>query len=367
MAWTEEEIAHSRSLLGVPAGASSTEVEQAYLRRSYALLHANGSDEDKEQLKLAREALLEVMRELEQRQLSEARVGAEQRAAEMREARLVAEFEQEEEATKEKVPVGFHPASFDNALVNAVVVPAIAALGVLASVSPLNLLLNGYYVWVHEFGHATVAWLTGRRALPLPFGWTNISEHRSAFVCFGLLFLFAVLFIVGARERKIFPVAAAVVLAFAQFVMTWRWPENIGYKWSVFAGVGGEFYLSAATMALFYFRLPQKMRWGVCRYFFLFIGAGSFFRIWSFWQKVKRGEEGIPYGSMIGGEDDEGGDMNILHDDFDWSQHDIVNNYHRLGTACLWALAIVYVFFALRLDRWPRRWLARAAQNSPSA
>ncbi len=363
MSWSEEELVHCRALLGVTAEATDETIRKAYLQKSYALIRASASAEDKEQLQLARDALLEVLHAAEQQQLAAAREAVQATRAEREVAQLVAAVEQAEaaEAEKEKDPGRFHPASFDSVVVNAAYAPLVAALGVLLGAGPLQFFLSGFFVWIHEFGHATAAWMTGRRALPLPLGWTPIAEERSTFVYFGVLFLLAVFFIAGAKEKKVFPMLAAVALALAQYVMTWRWSEDTGYKWSIFAGTGGEFYLAALMVGLFYVRLPQKFRWGACRYFFLFVGAAGFFRIWSFWKQVKRGAEGIPYGSMIGGEDDQGGDMNILHDEFHWSQRDIIHTYDRLGTACLVALAVLYVCFALRLDRFPRRWLERAA------
>jgi len=148
-----------------------------------------------------------------------------------------------------------------------------------------------------------------------------------------------------------------VAMALLQAFMTWRLPEDRAQMWIAFGGVGGEFYLSAAMVGLFYFQFPEKFKWGACRYFFLFIGAGSFFETFMFWKKVKRGEEGIPYGSMINGEEDAGGDMNGLHDEFGWTQHEIIYTYNHLADACLVVLLVVYVIFALRLSRLPARLL----------
>jgi hypothetical protein len=153
----------------------------------------------------------------------------------------------------------------------------------------------------------------------------------------------------------------AVMLAVLQAVMTWVLPQERVRLWIDFAGVGGEFYLAAAMMALFYVRLPEKFRWGGCRYVVLFISAGSFFGTYAFWKKVKHGEEGIPYGSMINGEEDAGGDMNGLHDVFGWTQSEIIRTYNHLADACVVALVVVYVIFALRLDKLPARWLQSRA------
>jgi hypothetical protein len=102
---------------------------------------------------------------------------------------------------------------------------------------------------------------------------------------------------------------------------------------------------------LFYFEFPEKFKWGACRYVFLFLGTASFFQTYLSWKKVKHGEEGIPYGSMINGEEDAGGDMNGLHDGFGWSQHDIIYTYNHLADACVVALVVVYLVFVLRLNR----------------
>jgi hypothetical protein len=250
------------------------------------------------------------------------------------------------------------PTSFDSTLVNALAPPLVAGLAILVRVSPLGFLLEGFHVWVHELGHASVAWMTGRKALPLPIGWTNVEQDRSVFVYAGVLALLATLAVTGWRERRAAPIFLGAALACLQAYMTWILPEDRGHMWMIFAGVGGEFYVAAAMMGAFYFQFPDGFRWGGCRYLFLFIGAASFSETWSFWRDVKRGIEGIPYGSMIGGEDDGGGDMNILRDDYSWTQHRIFQTYGRLGDWCLWTLLLIYLFFNLRLDRYTDHLLA---------
>ena len=247
-------------------------------------------------------------------------------------------------------PNPYDPLAFDRPLVNAIVPPLVIAFAVLVTLSPLGFLLTGFHIWVHEFGHATVAWLTGKRALPLPIGWTNISPEKSLFVYVGVLALLAVLFAAGWKERKLSAIVAAMAIAVLQFYLTWMLPAEPARMWVVFGGVGGEFYLAAAMIGLFYFELPEKFKWGACRYVFLFIGASSFFQTYVLWKKILHGTEGIPYGSMVNGEDDASGDMNTLHEDFNWTQHDIIHRYNHLADACVIGLAIVYLVFVLRLD-----------------
>src|SRR5258708_6086715 len=196
--------------------------------------------------------------------------------------------------------------------------------------------------------------MCGFRATPLPFGWTPGEPEHSNFVYSGLLLMFGILFVAGWRERKVWPMIAAVALAALQFHMTWRMRElDQEFWWSAFGGVGGEFYLSALFMAFFFVQLPEKFKWGACRYVFFVIGASAFVNIYLRWDKVYHGLEEIPFGSMINGEGDQGGDMNKLMDGFGWTKAMIRRNYHLLGNGCLLGLGITYAVFVLRLNKIP--------------
>ena len=350
----ERELEQCYAALGVEPGIGSDALKRAYLQKSYALIRRGASEEERERLRLAHETITAHRDTLARQQQAEAMARAKAALAVAQSAQAEAAAEEEPTAVPSNP---YDPSSFDSPLVNALAFPVVAVLAILAKRSFLGFFLTGFHVWVHEFGHATVAWLTGKRALPLPIGWTNIGPEKSLFVYFGILFLLGLMFVAGAKERKVWPMVFAIVLALAQAWMTWWLPEETARMWIAFAGVGGEFYLAAAMMGMFYFQLPEKFRWGGCRYFFLFVGAGSFFETYVFWKQVKRGEEGIPYGSMVNGEDDAGGDMNTLRDDFGWTQHRIIYTYNHLADACLVALVVVYLAFALRPDRLAVRWM----------
>jgi MFS superfamily sulfate permease-like transporter len=234
---------------------------------------------------------------------------------------------------------------------NLIVPPVLVGLAWLVTLTPFAFFLRGFQIWVHEFGHATVAWMTGRRALPLPFGWTNVEPEFSHFVYFGVLFLLTVLFVAGWRERKVWPMVFAVALAGLQYWMTWRWPEARQQFWFSFGGVAGEFVLNALAMMLFFVELPDRFRWGTCRYIVFFLAAASFILSFTFWQRVYHGQEPLPLGTMIGGEDDAGGDLNILIDDFGWSPVRIRQTYHILAVACAWAGVAAYLLAACRVGR----------------
>ncbi|HVU38922.1 MAG TPA: M50 family metallopeptidase [Opitutales bacterium] len=245
-----------------------------------------------------------------------------------------------------------HPLfAFGNWRTNFFLPPLLMVAAWLAQTSSLGFLLQGFHVWMHEFGHATAAWLCGRRATPLPMGWTPVEPEYSPFVYWGLLLLFVILFAAGWKERKVWPMLAAVALAGLQFYMTWVMPEDRQEFWyGAFGGVGGEFYLSTLLMVSFYVQLPDKFRWGLCRYVFFFIGASAFLHIVNYWDQIYHGQQDIPMGSMINGEDDSNGDMNKLMNDYLWSADKIRYTYQYLGYWCWGVLGVVYLAFVLRAN-----------------
>jgi hypothetical protein len=240
--------------------------------------------------------------------------------------------------------------SFENRYINRCALPIAFSIGALLHWSKLDLLLLGMRIWIHEVGHAVVAWFSGRRATPLPFGWTNVSLDRSpiSYICF--LTLWGLLFYSGWKERKRWTMGIAVAAMLGQFGMTWFMPQDTFEMWFAFGGVGGEFYISALLVVGFYLPLPDRWHWGFWRYPALFMGASTFFKALSFWHQVKRGSEQIPWGTMLNGSGDAGGDMNQLRD-FGWSDGQIVNTYIAIGQLCLWVTIGIYVVRAISSNR----------------
>lgn len=238
--------------------------------------------------------------------------------------------------------------SFKSPLNNAIAFPASILLAlVINSTLFLKILFLPFQIWIHEFGHATVAWLSGRHATPLPFGWTNIGLERSLFVYFGVLTLLGLLFWSGWCEGKSWSMVLAVSLAVLQFLMTWNLSEDAFQMWCSFGGIGGEFYLSTLLMVSFYFRLPERWRWDFWRYILMLVAASTFWDSFWYWHRITRGEASIPWGSLFGGEGDAGGDMNRLSWEFGWSDAQIIETYSQLGNVCAIALFAVYLYFLI--------------------
>lgn len=383
---TPEELAQCHDALGVPATVTLTELERAYMRRNFALIkgRSGAADEvnadleaERAMLKAAYDRLSAHLRVQELAAHVGARKpdagggssaagsaapsprvdldGAGRRRPQLSPAHLPPPprtlLTPPVVPPREPEAEEFLLLRFDDWRVNTFVPPLLLALAWAITVSPLGFLLQGFQVWMHEFGHAVPSWLSGWRATPLPFGWTPVEQEHSNFVYFGLLLLFVILFLAGLKERKVWPMLAAVGLAALQFFMTWRLAEARKEFWMVWGGVGGEFALSTLFMTAFWVQLPEKFKWGACRYVFFFIGAAAFLNIWLRWGDVYRGLEEIPFGSMINGEEDAGGDMNRLMDDYGWKKHDIRRSYWLLGRGCWVALGVMWLLFALRLNR----------------
>lgn len=242
---------------------------------------------------------------------------------------------------------------FNHPLTNAIAFPAALIVGMMLN-TILPFVMFPFHIWIHEFGHATVAWLSGYRALPLPFGWTSIAGEKQVFVYLGVLFLLGLFIRQGWREQKRWPIAIGSALVVLQFYMTWVMSERQFLVWVSFSGIGGEFYLSAFLMACFYVRLPDRWRWDFWRFVVLVIAAATFCQAFWRWHLINLGVAQIPWGTIFGGSGDAGGDMNQLNWAYGWSSDRIISTYRRLGELCAFGLLGIYLFFAAKMN--PHAW-----------
>jgi len=251
--------------------------------------------------------------------------------------------------------------SFDSWTVNLWAYPAAVVVALLVNnIALLQVLHLPWHIWIHELGHATIAWWSGHRALPLPFGWTSISSEKDPFVYFGILFLLALLF-KSAREEQIqWLQPLAIVLALLQFYMTWLMSNRTKEMLITFGGVGGEFYISTFLIACFYLRLPNRWRWEFWRFVVLGVAASSLWRSFWQWHSIQKGLAPIPWGTLLGGQGDAAGDMNRLVYEFGWSQSQIVQTYKGLGNGCVLFLLGLYALFGLRTN--PEMWFSLQAR-----
>ncbi len=245
--------------------------------------------------------------------------------------------------------------SFNNRYSNGIIFPALLVLGMLLNAMPIfDLLLRGIKIWIHEFGHAVIAWLAGRQAIPLPIGWTNVNPERSVFVYLGVLILLGLLYWSGQKEGKRWPMVLAVSLAVVQFGMTWLMSPTTFDMLLAFGGIGGELYLSTLLMVSFFFPLPAYWRWDFYRYPVVIGAAFTFWGQFWLWKRIRIGKASIPFGMMWG--DAEHGDMNILVNRHQWEPGQLIGTYNTIANLCFLALLGIYAYTLYRQHR-HRLWL----------
>lgn len=270
---------------------------------------------------------------------------------------------------------GFTPddtdlSSFNNRISNAILFPVLMVLAMaMNAMSIVKFLLRGISIWFHEFGHAIVAWLSGRKAIPLPLGWTPVEPERSPLVYGCVLALLGLLFWAGRKEGKRWPMVLAVALAVIQFSMTWLMSADTFDMLLYFGGIGGEFLLCTLLMVGFYFPLPDYFRWDLYRYPVVLGAAFTFWGSFWSWRQIDKGVASIPWGSMWGGPEHTGGDMNQLSLSHGWSNAQIIGTYNTLGSWCVLALLGIYGYFLLKQNHtvffgWWQRLIAQTSGRS---
>jgi hypothetical protein len=202
---------------------------------------------------------------------------------------------------------------------------------------------------IHELGHATLLWLGSRWAVPLPMITMNLSCSRSP-----LLFVLVFVAAAYAGQRAWREGSRGLARLFAALcvlqVLVTLLPSHTFDMLVQFAGVGGEFYLSAWLVSAFYYRFPPDLRWDQARWFFLFIGAGTFTLNAQRWLAARHDRSAIPWGAFFGGD----GDMDHLRDQFGWSEAHIVSVYLWVGAVSAALVLGHYLWFALRGTPEPR-------------
>ncbi|MEO1622263.1 MAG: hypothetical protein AAFU53_14685, partial [Cyanobacteria bacterium J06632_3] len=107
---------------------------------------------------------------------------------------------------------------------------------------------------------------------------------------------------------------------------------------------------------------PEYWRWDFFRYpAVLFAGFTFIGSAWQ-WRQIRRGLVDIPWGSLFGGSDHIGGDMNQLSLVYGWSTQRIIDTYNSIGSICIVVIFSVYLYFFIkhRSYQWlPALWQRR--------
>jgi hypothetical protein len=185
----------------------------------------------------------------------------------------------------------------------------------------------------HELGHALVAWSTGRRAIPLPFGWTSGSFDRS-WLLVSMQLLFATLLAVhGARERKPVAIAAAIALG-AVFALGLATPLHASEPWLVAGGTIGEALLPSLALLAFHAPLPERARWDFWRWPVAIAAILALASVVQHDLAIAAGTRPMPFGSFVSGRQGDG-DLERLVNDYGWARERLPHLFGALGWTAL--------------------------------
>lgn len=234
--------------------------------------------------------------------------------------------------------------------VDLLALPCALLLGLAAHATALGrLLAYPLQLQFHELGHALMAWLTSRAALPLPFGFTFWRLERSTFTGACVLFLLGVLGTAALRERRWFGLVLAVALLAGFGALTFATSAEASEAYILAGGIAGELVLTSALLCGFYFPLPDRLRWDFFRFVVLVPAATAWLEAAALWRAVQRGTRALPYGSILGGEGT--GDLDRLIAAHAWTPEGIADLYAGIARASGLVMLAVYAVHASRAVR----------------
>jgi hypothetical protein len=240
---------------------------------------------------------------------------------------------------------------YENPWVNLLALPvALLSSWALISTSFGRLLLVPVEIQFHELGHALMAWLSSRAALPLPFGFTFWNEEKSRFVALCMLFLIGVFTLHAEREKRWFGVGLGGALLLLFVWLSWIMPSERSLALAILGGHAGEVTLGATGMVAFHFPLPDRLRWDFFRFLALPPASAVWLSALRLWVGVRDGTRSLPSGSILGGSD-ASGDLERLIRDYGFSSAGITRTCFALCMVSGFVCLTVYGFFALRAAR----------------
>lgn len=196
----------------------------------------------------------------------------------------------------------------------------------------------------HELGHAVVAWLSGRFAIPIPCGLTVWTDPPSSGAHLVVLLVAALLVIRGVRTKRRGFFVGAAMLELAHVLVATR-DDSIASI--LLAGGASELATPAAVVIAFFLPMHDRLRWDFFRFPALGVAAIGYLGAMRLWLAVFRGQEEAPIGSLLGTTGDGSGDLERLVAEHGYSLARIVGGYVALGVAAGVAIVSVYAWFAI--------------------
>lgn len=196
-------------------------------------------------------------------------------------------------------------------------------------------------MWLHELGHASAAWLTGRCALPLP--WITFSFDRSWLVSLLLVGGSIALARFGWVRRSWATVGLSATLLVATLVGHLL-PASAQRTFDVFGGEAGAMVYGALLSCGFLVRSRLRPFRGGLRWGWLVIGAASWADATRVWWTAKTDFDAIPFGE----EDGLRSDASRLVDEHGWDAGVMVKRFLFVALVTLIAAALAWVAAIVR-------------------
>ena len=237
----------------------------------------------------------------------------------------------------------------------------------------LGLLMHGT---IHEFGHATAAWLCGRWAILVPIVLTWISPARSTTAtCLAAGALLILLWRAWTKGRYGLLLLSTLALL-SMLAIFFSWTDAQAETAIIYSGIAGEMALPALCAVLYFCDVSPRLRWDFWRYPLLLMAACCWLYSASIWSGVPIGligwntdpqQERIAHdpqayldwlsdgagASSLGSNDS---DIHRLVHDYHWSTKQLACHYRGIaaGSAIVMLLALLYGTLAAALKPSPR-------------
>jgi hypothetical protein len=200
-------------------------------------------------------------------------------------------------------------------------------------------------MWLHELGHAVVAWVCGFPAIPGPW-LTSVGERRSSVFALALMggLGYAAWRGWSARDRLLTAAAAAALVL--QVLGTMMLSPRAARTLITFGGDAGSLVFGAAFMAAFSAPPGHKLHRDWVRWGLLVLGAAAFVDTFEEWSRARTDATIVGYGDAIEGIGDT--DATTLVERDGWTIPDMVRRHVGLGWLCLLALVPVQILHVRR-------------------
>jgi len=195
----------------------------------------------------------------------------------------------------------------------------------------------GLSMQVHELGHALASWFGGRLALPVPLITLTFDRARSwPLVVVLAAGLGALAWRAWEEDCRALAALCAAALPLQAGLTFFASPDALDF-WISFGGLGGECYVAALLVILYFVRWPRFARWPAYRVLALFVGASTLAASLLRWRAAAADFTNVPWGSVFGGD----GDVEAMLA-AGWTINRLVAVYLRLSWACVGACAAAW-------------------------